>query len=184
MKIGSTGKYTKYKLLAVDGLLRSSMPETKIFTKQNFIEMLNRHRSIIIKPSLGFRGYNVLKITAINSRFILHSSNTEEIFKELSLLFDRLKIITQKRIFIVQEYIPLAQINGRPFDVRAIVQRKVNSEWEVTGIYAKIAEEGAFITNLRTNASVMEVKQAINLSNITKEKSPEDIISQIYIFLK
>jgi glutathione synthase/RimK-type ligase-like ATP-grasp enzyme len=162
-------KYSKYNQLLHDDELADAMPETKRFTKITFMEMLSNYKTIIVKPRVGSNGYKVLKITENKAQYVLHNSKKEEIFKDVSMLYGRVKKITKSRKFLVQQYIPLAKINDRPFDIRAIVQRKIGFDWAVTGMYAKVANDGFFITNLRTKSKVIEVNKAILDSNIDSE---------------
>jgi hypothetical protein len=74
---------------------------------------------------------------------------------------------TKGRQHIVQRKITLAKVNGRPFDVRVMIQKKKKSDWSVTGKLAKIAGPGYIITNVaRSKGRVVPLSTAIHQSNI------------------
>jgi D-alanine-D-alanine ligase-like ATP-grasp enzyme len=59
-------------------------------------------------------------------------------------------------------------VNGRPFDIRVVVQRRRHSgRWKVTGKVAKVAGNGYIVTNIsRSKGTVLPVKTAISKSSL------------------
>src|SRR5690606_11745854 len=81
------------------------------------------------------------------------------------------KYVKRKRKgrMIVQRYIRLGKVNGRPFDLRVMVQRKStkSDKWKITGRLAKIAGKGYVITNVRrSGGKVTSASSAIRRSDI------------------
>ena len=61
----------------------------------------------------------------------------------------------------------LATKNGRPFDLRVMVQRHPNAHWQVTGMLAKVAGKGFIVTNIRrSGGKVVTVENAIRHSEL------------------
>jgi glutathione synthase/RimK-type ligase-like ATP-grasp enzyme len=131
--------------------------------------MLHKHQEVIVKPLIGFGGKNVIKISKLNDKvFEVHNGRTKKVIKErknLELYLHKMK--KGKHPYIVQYFIPLANVNKKPIDFRYIVQRKgMKSDWVITGKYAKIARPGLITTNLKKGARVVTVKKALQKSNI------------------
>lgn len=89
----------------------------------------------------------------------------------------RRKITTR---YLVQRGISLARINGRPFDVRVMVQRRSGSHWVVTGMLAKVAGRGYIITNIkRSGWRVLPLRTAIRRASI-RGSSTDAIIARLH----
>jgi len=134
--------------------------------------MLNKYGDVIIKPSASFGGKGVMQVSAEREgRYSLHSDKKVKVFgslKELSAYLKRKHLHS----YIVQRRISLAKANGRPFDLRVMVQRRKKSDWTVTGKLAKIAGKGYIVTNIeRSKGKVVSVKKAIQSSKISGKYS-------------
>jgi glutathione synthase/RimK-type ligase-like ATP-grasp enzyme len=166
----SYNKWYIYEALMEESGLKEYIPETYKFTKDNLFKMLKLHNEIIIKPIYGLGGKGVRKVTKMdNGGFKIHHENVKSIIKDKNLLYDHLKDIEakQKKSFIIQNYISLAKINGRPIDIRNIVQRKKGTtDWMITGKFAKVAREGYLVTNLKSGGDILSIEQAFEKSNI------------------
>lgn len=152
------------------------LPETKLFKKSSFWHMLNKYGQVIVKPVLGSRGARVKMITALGNgtyQFHLENSKTDFHSKEDLYAFVLNHIRRSGREHLIQRRINLATINSRPFDVRAIVQRKKTaSPWQVTGLVAKVAGEGYIVTNItRSKGTVMHLRSAIRRSSLNARSS-------------
>ncbi len=164
----SPGKLTKHRLLAKKADLVSSLPITRSMTEGNFNSMLARYKKIIVKPSGGKGGDGVMSISALeNKKYRVHYGRTQRTLSDISKTYSFVKAQTKGRPHIVQRKIPLAKVNGRPFDVRVMVQRNRQSKWVITGKLAKIAGAGYIITNVaRSKGRVSPLSTAIRNSNI------------------
>jgi hypothetical protein len=152
-----------------DDTLAGYLPETHLLTETDFWRMLNQFGAVIIKPSEGSQGYGVLKVTKLREdRFEIHTGNTK-IFCERSGLAEFLdKEKYRRKIYIVQEKIPLATMDDRPIDIRVMVQRKEDSnEWNVTGKLVKVAARGYFITNVAPE--ILELNAAFEKSSLLED---------------
>ena len=62
---------------------------------------------------------------------------------------------------MVQQCLPLATFEGRPFDFRISVQRGALGEWGVTGIVAKVASHKHFLTNVAQGGRVKSLADIV-----------------------
>jgi glutathione synthase/RimK-type ligase-like ATP-grasp enzyme len=175
----SAGKWTKYELMKKEEGLSSYLPETQLFSRESLWEFLDKFNQIIFKPSRGFQGSGIIQITSMEQ-------DQYEIHKEINIIklngrseiYDFLmKRQHAKRSYILQQKIQLAAIDGSPFDLRVMVQRKKDLlEWKVTGKIARVASKGFFITNAAKE--LLSAEEAIERSLLNK--SPlNDILSEI-----
>lgn len=177
----SYGKLTKHKYLSNSADLVPAIPKLRKMNKDSFLMLLSKYGHIVVKPSVGSGGKGVMIIDSVgNDRYRVHYGTVKKTFKGKQNTYAFVRSVMKNRVCVVQQKINLAHINGRPFDLRVMVQRKKGSDWTVTGILAKIAGPGYFITNLvRSKGRALPLKAAIQRSNIRRMPS-ERIRSQAY----
>jgi glutathione synthase/RimK-type ligase-like ATP-grasp enzyme len=173
----SYGKWTKYQIMKEDRILCDYLPETKLFSYAHFWEFLDQYGEVVIKPSEGAGGYGVIHVEVQgHDSYALHGNN-------LMFSVDRTTLISflnetrfHNKLHIVQQVVPLALIEGSPFDIRVVVKRSPETnEWRVKSKLARIAAEGYFITNvtkeiLPLNEAIERTSQDnIELERLNKE---------------
>lgn len=177
------GKWDKHRVMVRNPSLKSVIPHTDILTKDNFFNFLKRHRQIILKPSRGSGGAGVIQIKVLaNNQILVHSEKSKKIVphSQINALVRRMTARRPHTRYIIQQKIPLLNIEGRPFDIRVMVQRVKGKGWQVTGIMAKVAGSGYFITNLvRSKGKTLPLSTAVSRSNLTRQVSVRDIEKQV-----
>jgi hypothetical protein len=89
-----------------------------------------------------------------------------------------LRSLFRPKLYLLQPCLSLGRIEGRPFDVRIMVQRKSGRHpWVITGWLAKLAGPGFVVTNIaRSRGKVLPLQTAIHRSNIV---SPPDLLANL-----
>lgn len=177
MKV-SYGKWTKHKTLILDDQLKEFLPETMLLNEDNFWGLMDRHQQVIVKPNRGRLGNGLIKIKTIDTDlYEFRSKMLKSIIYGRMETFRAVKSNLIRRKNIVQQAIELAKINDFPFDLRVMVQRKIeDATWVVTGMAAKVALKGYFITNAAQK--VMIVQDALEKSNI-ENINPTELIKRM-----
>lgn len=169
----SYGKWTKHKLLLEEPYLTQFLPETKLFSRKSFWEMMDLYEKVIVKPCFGYRGIGLIQISALGEeRYEIHNGLKKIIIDGRNETFRYVSENRNRRRgrYIVQEKILLAEINQCPFDIRVLVQRKRKfPDWAVTAKAAKVAARGFVITNAAK--AVLTVETAIEKSIIEREQN-------------
>jgi len=175
----SLGKLTKHKFLMMSNDLVSSLPRTQKMNKESFLSFLKQYGHIVVKPSSGSGGAGVILITSLgNGNYDVHYGRNKKTIYGIQPTYSFVQGKV-KGLYIVQQGIKLAKINGRRFDLRVMVQRNRMSRWTVTGILAKIAGSGYFITNIvESKGRAIPLHTAIQESNISGA-SIKDLEKQI-----
>ncbi len=127
----------------------------------------------MIKPSGGQGGAGVIQLTKLGEdQFRIHAGSSKRVIHGKANALVHLRSMFIPKPYLLQPRIPLGRINGRPFDIRVMVQRKKGQPWRVTGWLAKVAGPGYVVTNIRrSGGKVLPLSSAIQLSDI--EPSPE-----------
>jgi len=162
----SYGKWTKYHMMMENSTLVGYLPKTLILSQAGFWELLEDHGAVVIKPSEGSQGYGVVQVSKVGeNRYEMHSNRNKIICGRIDVeeFLDKEKY--GRKLYLVQQKIPLATVEECPFDLRVMVEREKDSiEWKVTGKLAKVAKNGYFITNIAKE--ILSVEQVFEKSSI------------------
>jgi hypothetical protein len=187
-------KWEAFNVLKEDKRINSYLPETRLMTEENLWELLTKYGTVILKPAAGSAGRGIINISSEgNERFMvqvkltkqvvtrddLFSYLTQEILKGFARYIDSgevNKILSET--YIVQQRIPITEIDHRPFDIRVMVQRKSETPWKVTGKLAKLANYGYAITNVNLGATILPVETAVQRSSL-QNLSLQTLLSQL-----
>lgn len=166
-----TSKWSKHRLLSQSALIRPHLPETKWLNTENFWQMMTKYGEVIIKPTGSSGGHGVIRLKTLGiSNYEIHDGARKyKLTKPQMNQFINKKL---RRSHLVQRRISLATVNGQPFDLRVMVQRRPNSPWQVTGKLAKVAGKGFVVTNIgKSHGYVVTANKAIELSKLPTSKS-------------
>src|SRR5690606_32997126 len=115
--------------------------------------MMQQYNSLIIKPNSSSIGRGIMKLerTEDGWKLLYPSVNNHKIWKTSTFKQSMPKVLINRicrKPYVIQQCLPLATYDGRPFDLRVSVQRNINGGWQVSGIAGKVAKKAAFLTNV------------------------------------
>ncbi|MBD0381552.1 YheC/YheD family endospore coat-associated protein [Paenibacillus sedimenti] len=164
-------RYSKlliHQLLMKDEFLRPHLPGTYPATLNNLKTMMDAYDSLIIKPTNSSVGRGVMKMDRIQTGWKLIYPQSMKISNKIwrSVQFNhKLPLVLQKKLrsraYMIQQRLPLATFDGRPFDLRISVQRGAGGEWGITGIVAKVASRKLFLTNVAQGGEVRTLSEIL-----------------------
>ncbi|MDQ0496143.1 YheC/YheD family endospore coat-associated protein [Paenibacillus brasilensis] len=169
-----------HAILQEDPLLRIHLPKTLQGNLSSIHTLMEQIGDVVIKPSSGSVGRGIMRLRRSHGHWTLQCAHPAmpERWSTLRLHGGELPLFLHKRLLhvphIVQETIPLALCDDRPFDIRVTVQRGYGGVWGVTGMFAKIAPSHTFVSNVAqggTARSLLEVlsqAQAVQTSNTAR----------------
>lgn len=169
----NTSKWSKHRLLNQSDAIRPHLPETRWLSTTTFWNMMAKYNEVIIKPTASSGGNGVIQIKYVGkSSYEIHDGAKK--YKLTKLLTNQFIGRKLSKSHLVQRRISLATVNGQPFDLRVMVQRRPHSPWQVTGKLAKVAGKGFIVTNTaKSRGYVTTVPSAIQQSKLPTEKSLE-----------
>lgn len=139
-------KWTKTKWLQKQPNLSFHVPRTMLFNKQNLKVMLSAYSTVFFKPTGGTGGFNIIRIKKMNPGYQTQINATKSYYPTMDRLYDKLNRFSNKKSYLLQKGIQLAKTNGKPFDIRVMVQ-KTKGSWKSTAIFTKIGNPGKVATN-------------------------------------
>lgn len=145
------GKLLVCRYLRAHPVTKRVVPPTKTFTLAHLRQMTDRYASVYIKPDIGSMGIGVYKLTSTGNGYVLYSTSKRkqrrEHFSTRSAIYKHIKKQQHNRKLIIQKTILLDTVQGRPYDIRAMVQRKPGRSWVCTGYLVKVGKPDRIVTN-------------------------------------
>lgn len=164
-------KASVFRLLARDPAVAPYLPPTRTVRSWADVEaMLNRYGRVYLKPARGSLGNHTVEITdsgrdgrrRYRYRYNLTGGRTRGAYaRHLDGVRRALHPLLSHRPYVVQKAIPLARLNGRPFDVRALVQKNEEGVWTFTGAAARVAGPGQITTHVPRGGRRMPMDEAL-----------------------
>jgi hypothetical protein len=177
------GKWKTHQLLSRHQELNKQLPETRLLRNMKDVhELLERHSCIYLKPSGGSSGKGIIRISQSPDGYLMNyrtngTVNSMVITKGL-ILDSQIQAATRNRRYVVQQGLQLATFAGCPFDIRVLMQRNVHGEWLHTGMAARVAKQGSYISNLHAGGHAHRVS-TILAQVFPNHQKTETIINRI-----
>ncbi len=159
-------KYELYDFIQRDDRLRKYLPPTEHSSGfEQLKEFIGRHRKVILKPVHLSRGRGICIIEKKAAQYqvidfrckhpLVYQLYNERFFENFCAvyqdLFDK---------YLVQKYLPLAQIAGAPFDIRAVMQKRPDRSWLCAGIECRVSNNG-YLTNISRGGYALPLDEAL-----------------------
>jgi YheC/D like ATP-grasp len=135
------------------------LPDTKkLDTLARFRHFCSEHPSVYLKPVRGKAGEGIMRIEHKDNGWrVQRLTRQKAITKRFATLEDLWKYVKghvrQKR-YIMQQGIRRARYFGKPFDVRVLVQKASNGEWDVTGVGIRRSGSQSITTHIPRGGSI------------------------------
>lgn len=164
---GFFNKWTLYNYLQRSHGLKDLVPTTQTWGNPTvFYQLATRHHTLILKPINGKAGKDMIRIQRNGDGFeITHQHANPPIHYFCDSWDDvvkRLNSLTFSRKYVVQQGIPLARYQGRPFDLRLLAQKDYKGEWGCTGIGIRVAGARAISTHVPMGGSIADIDVVLN----------------------
>ncbi|MBP2002121.1 hypothetical protein J2Z69_003178 [Paenibacillus shirakamiensis] len=153
------GKDEMHRYLRANPFISHYLPDTAIITPSTLRRFMENYDDLILKPCRGSVGRGVMRLQKSHAgwKITYVSSLKPGNWLTTRLRGEEFPPAVKHRLsltpYLVQERIPLAEYDGRSFDLRVTVQRGIQAEWAVTGMFAKRSAAGIFISNLAGGGS-------------------------------
>ncbi|SFS70700.1 YheC/YheD family protein [Marininema halotolerans] len=168
-------KWNLHQCLQSTNDFQHLLPETYEWgSVEHFHQLITNHDTLYLKAVHGKAGNGMMRarkveegyeivLQTMEKRYVYHASDWKNLYLKLNKL-------TQGREYIVQQGIPLARYQGRPFDLRLLLQRDEKGEWAKTGLGVRVAGTTAISTHVPMGGSIAEAKAV--LTQLFGEKAP------------
>ncbi|MFV9511211.1 YheC/YheD family protein [Tepidibacillus sp. LV47] len=184
---GLKGKWEVYQILSTNPLFKSHLPKTAIYRGENQLFQWLSTMPIILKPIGGSHGKGVIKVSIQNRAYHIlgrayNNKKIHLIFQNKKEFLNWIHSFTKEKRYLIQQYLNLTTSQYQPYDIRVLVQKNENGQWETTGMAARIGDASNITSNLHGGG---KVESAVHL--IQKEFShykAKEILELIHSFAK
>jgi hypothetical protein len=163
-------RYSKlriHRVLSNNPSLRQHLPHSKTYSRANLSKMIRIYDSLFIKPQRGSVGKGIMRIRrTTGGNWSVRTPMGVQALNTLAML-RKVHRYVGHRLYMIQEGIPLATYQGRPYDIRVSVQRARGGKWQVTGMVGKVARRGSHVTNVAKGGSVRRCAELFRQSGLT-----------------
>jgi glutathione synthase/RimK-type ligase-like ATP-grasp enzyme len=159
---GLHGKWQMYRIVRRYEDLRPYLPETRLCSSVGVvIRMLEKYPVVYVKPIYGSGGKGILRISRSpqGGYYVVGNTATRRFRTRTRSLLPILAGINRR--YLVQQGLKLNYLNGSTFDIRCIVQRNGEGQWQVSGKAARIGRRGSITSNLHTGGGGRTVSSVL-----------------------
>jgi glutathione synthase/RimK-type ligase-like ATP-grasp enzyme len=171
-----SNKMTKTRVLGGSQELRRHIPVTRRMDQSVLHEMLQKYNMVYIKPCCGSLGQGVIRIeeNALRERiqYSYQAGTHVRKFPDYDTAYRAIFSETLGKSYLVQKGIRLLVYDGRPFDIRVMVQRNLKGQWEATGVAGRVAHPHKVVTNGSQGGTIYPVEELLKAyTSIEKRKA-------------
>jgi hypothetical protein len=177
-------KWEVYEALLSDPTTADIVPPTRLLSSANLRHYLGNRSVAFLKPRRNNAARGIFKV--IRTSHIYRYSQAQgapprwEKHIGFSNLWRQLRIfIKNPHDYMVQRGINLCKVDGRVLDFRAQVQKDGNGDWVFTGMEARLAARGRFVTTGIIYGTRVSIKKALNKISKGSEDFKCSINSQL-----
>ncbi|MEX2356143.1 MAG: YheC/YheD family protein [Thermaerobacterales bacterium] len=160
-------KWEVHKILSADPLSVRYVPPARLVNGvREVLAALEEWQAVYVKPVAGSLGRGVIYVERGSRGYRYYTSSgrrhrrgKRRDARGLALM---LKRMMRKRCYIAQKAIERVRYEGRPVDIRALVQRDHQGQWVLTGMAARVAGIGRLVTHVPQGGSRMSFDRALS----------------------
>lgn len=153
---GLHGKWQMYRIVRRYEDLRPYLPETRLASARNLGIMLSRYDTVFVKPVFGSGGTGIASVQRWRGGYIVNSVGRPRL--RVSSLPGVISVLGGlNRHYLIQQGLKLNYLKGSTFDIRAIVQKNGEGQWQVSGRAVRMGRRGKITSNLHTGGRAYTV---------------------------
>jgi len=173
-------KHEVFDALKKDDALARYLPESHLLRGFTTLKtMCGRYGKVFLKPIRGSLGKGIIRITRLEgdqyqAQFATAAGARKINYANVSKLYTAISAKMKTVRYQIQQGLHLIEIQKRPVDFRALVQKNNAGKWAITSIVARTAGNHHFVSNLARGGTLSTVAEALAKSNLHAGVSRSD----------
>lgn len=171
------GKWGCYDLLRRFDDTSALLPETVLYQMpDDLLGMMRKHQALYIKPEWGSNGQGIARAWATGDGVLGWRdavSGEEQVSLSAAELLELIAQSSRRNLLIIQQGIPLFEIESRPTDIRVGMRKDGAGEWRLAYNESRIriARPGAITTNWKRGSSWVVFPEGLDLLATSEEEA-------------
>jgi hypothetical protein len=136
------------------------LPKTYLYVNIDLIEILKNYGTLFLKPYYGHLGKNIYRIeNAIRDKYRIYYNNSfsfREFSGEKEFISALERQVAPKEYIVQEEITPLEIEDHKTFDVRVLVQKNMEGQWDISAMLSRVSSPNYFITNFYSHICCIE----------------------------
>ncbi|MBD2872914.1 YheC/YheD family endospore coat-associated protein [Paenibacillus arenilitoris] len=161
-----------FEALKKDESLVRYLPESHLLRNLAMLKsMCGRYNSVFLKPVRGSLGKGIIRVvradpSGYQAMYATAAGTRKQHYASLAKLFSTISAKMKTVRYQIQQGLQLIEIQKRPVDFRALVQKNAAGKWTITSIVARTAGTHHFVSNLARGGTLSTVAEAVARSNL------------------
>lgn len=168
-------KWAKTEVLLRSQELRQYVPLTKKFSRKTLRSMIDEYGMVYVKPINGTFGIGVVRVEQVKEPaqgYRYQVQKDGRLASTFEGLYHGLQAFTGKKSYLVQKGIYLLKYQKRRFDIRVMIQKNLNHQWETTGMIGRLSHPKNIVTNYHSGGTLMSIERLMS-----EHLSPSEILA-------
>jgi glutathione synthase/RimK-type ligase-like ATP-grasp enzyme len=144
-------------LMTSSFLLPYLIPTQSFRSVSTALDMVKKYKAVMIKPIHGMGGKGIIRLSLDNKCFRLKEDNKPIYLYPYNEIVDVLREIQKKDRYIVQKWVDIRNQEGYVYDIRVLMQKNAEVQWELTGMGVRQGAKEKITSNLKGGGSAFEV---------------------------
>ncbi|MFS0557351.1 YheC/YheD family protein [Brevibacillus sp. 179-C9.3 HS] len=178
----SSSKWSLHQFFSKSPYIRPYLPPTSLYKPALLDSYLSKYPTVYIKPTRTHMGKGIIRVwqTDDGGYQFVKERGEPLLAESLAELKQQLARQCTEKNYVIQKGLDLAEINGRPFDIRVMMMRNGLGKWQYAGMLAKVAGSDSIITNVaRGGGYAVTVPHALKKSEAVKPDQIKSVVSQL-----
>ncbi|MGE8205111.1 YheC/YheD family protein [Heyndrickxia sp. NPDC080065] len=172
-------KWQVHETIFKKNYLNVFLPKTSLFKEVNVDQWILKYKDLYLKPDTGSQGRQIIHFFINDNHFdieqISFSKETNYSFSTLKKALEQIKEWIGTKKFIVQETIPLIQIDGKRIDFRFLCIKKSIDQWNITSAVARMSGDKHFVSNIAQGGTIIRPEKILTIL-FEKEKAAQTLL--------
>ncbi|MED1721934.1 YheC/YheD family protein [Brevibacillus parabrevis] len=177
----SSSKWSLHQFFSKSPYVRPYLPPTSLYQPALLEDYLGKYGTVYIKPTRTHMGKGIMRVWKTADGFSFVKERGEPVQAgSLSELKQQLARQCTEKNYVIQKGLDLAELDGRPYDIRVMMMRNGLGKWQYAGMLAKVAGSDSVITNVaRGGGYAVTVPYALTKSKAVEPEQVKAIVAKL-----
>ncbi|WP_127531151.1 YheC/YheD family endospore coat-associated protein [Paenibacillus kobensis] len=165
-------KWNLFEWLKMSKTTKPFIPMTRrMISCSGLNRLIRKHPYLYLKPVSGKAGKGIMTVKVEPEKHLPYRLRIQDDKKSITYncstipkLWTRIRKQSLGEAYIAQQGIPLASVNDRRFDLRALIQKNQRGQWDITGIGARVAGTSSITTHVPRGGSIEDPEKLLVMS--------------------